>query len=306
MSQKLIFRYLMALLGWFIVLTGSAWGEEPQTGQPSVPPELQAVYAKVQAAQQPGPRDIPLRDQAVLKLPQGYIFIPTPAASEYMRAMGSAVGDRFLGMIVPEQDDANWVVVMEYVDAGYIKDDEAKTWNVDELLNSYRQGTEEANKDRAERGFPQLEVTGWVEKPDYDETSRRLVWSMSVKHKGAQESDGQSVNYNTYALGRDGYISLNLVTDLKAINRLKPVATELLAALQYNAGKSYADFNESTDKVAEYGLAALVGGVVAKKLGLLALGAAFFAKFAKIILVALAAFGTIIGKLLGRKKSDKT
>ena len=43
--------------------------------------------------------------------------------------------------------------------------------------------------------------------------------------------------------------------------------TSTVAALNFNEGKRYADFNASTDKVAEYGLAALVAGVAAKKLG---------------------------------------
>ena len=43
---------------------------------------------------------------------------------------------------------------------------------------------------------------------------------------------------------------------------------ELLADLDYNSGKRYEDFNASTDHIAEYGLAALIGGIAAKKLGL--------------------------------------
>ena len=42
-----------------------------------------------------------------------------------------------------------------------------------------------------------------------------------------------------------------------------------------------ADFNSSTDHVAEYGLAALVGGIAAKKLGLLAAAGVLFLKFWK-------------------------
>ena len=65
-------------------------------------------------------------------------------------------------------------------------------------------------------------------------------------------------------------------------------ARQLLEAVDFNSGKRYGDFNSSTDKVAAYGLAALVAGVAAKKLGLLALLAATVIKFAKIIVVAVA------------------
>jgi len=77
-----------------------------------------------------------------------------------------------------------------------------------------------------------------------------------------------------------------------------------LGALQFVEGKRYADFNSSTDKVAEYGLAALVLGVGAKKLGMFAVVAAFFVKFAKVILLGGIAVLAGVGKLLGRKKSQ--
>ncbi|MFX8527654.1 DUF2167 domain-containing protein, partial [Acinetobacter baumannii] len=74
----------------------------------------------------------------------------------------------------------------------------------------------------------------------------------------------------------------------------------LLSALNFNEGKRYADFNASTDKVAEYGLAALVGGLAAKKLGMFALAAGFFAKFAKVILLAGAGVATAVGRFFKR------
>ena len=84
------------------------------------------------------------------------------------------------------------------------------------------------------------------------------------------------------------------------IMREKGRAQELLAALTYVPGKAYGDFQAGTDKVAEYGLAALVAGVAAKKLGMFALLAAFFAKSAKLILVALLGAAAVIGRLFKR------
>jgi uncharacterized membrane-anchored protein len=124
---------------------------------------------------------------------------------------------------------------------------------------------------------------------------------MSSKDRGAPSGAAQGVNYNTYALGREGYFSMNLVTALNDLPKDKPAAAELLAALQYDDGKRYADFNSKTDKVAEYGLAALVLGVAAKKLGFFAVIALFFAKFAKVIFLAVAGFGTVFLKYFKRK-----
>jgi uncharacterized membrane-anchored protein len=58
--------------------------------------------------------------------------------------------------------------------------------------------------------------------------------------------------------------------------------------------------------VAEYGLAALVGGVAAKKLGLLAALGVFLLKFWKLLLIGLVAIGALISKLAGRKKAAET
>ena len=60
----------------------------------------------------------------------------------------------------------------------------------------------------------------------------------------------KGINYNTYALGRDGYFSLNLLTTSTRVNTDKGAAHELLAALNYNSGKAYEDFNSATDNIA--------------------------------------------------------
>jgi uncharacterized membrane-anchored protein len=93
-----------------------------------------------------------------------------------------------------------------------------------------------------------------------------------------------------------------MVTQLSSLPADKPIATALLADIDYLDGKRYADFNSATDHVAEYGLAALIAGVAVKKLGLFAIIAAFAAKFFKIGIVALLAFGASIRRLFKRKQ----
>ncbi len=255
--------------------------------------EIEAAFNAAHAALQRGPVEVPVAGQATLKVPEGYGFVPGPEARQLLRAMGNQPGEEEQGMIYPLADqNAEWFVVVSYISAGYVKDDDARDWKADELLSSIREGTEEDNEERKARGLPEMEIIGWAEKPQYDAATHRLVWSVSSRDKGAPASDVPGINYNTLALGREGYISMNLVTDLNAVEALKPTAHLFLSGLDFSQGKRYADFNSSTDKVAEYGLAALVAGVAAKKLGLLAVIAAFFVKFAKVIGVAvIAAFG---------------
>ena len=239
----------------------------------------------------------------MLSVPKGYGFVPAAESARVLKSMGNSSGEGLLGLLLPnDETGGSWFVVANFEKSGYIKDDEAKNWNAEELLLSLKEGTEAGNKERVTRGIPEMEVVGWVEKPHYDGATQRLIWSASTKDKHATTDGKKGVNYNTYALGREGYISMNLATSLDEIEARKPIAKTILSALNFNEGKRYSDFNSSTDKVAEYGLAALIGGIAAKKLGLLAIGAAFFAKFAKLIAIGALAFGGGLIKYFKRKR----
>jgi uncharacterized membrane-anchored protein len=274
--------------------------DAPQASTPTQTREQEMASAQAQAdaSQVMGPADVTLMDQAVFKLPAGYLWVPQPAAGKLLHAMGNRDSDSLLGLVMPAHD-AHWLAVARFEKAGYVKDDEARNWDVDELLTSLEEGTEETNKDRKARGFDELEIGGWVERPHYDDKTHRLIWSLAAHPKGRADDGG--INYNTYALGREGYITLNMLTDPSHVEQDKPLANTLLAALQFKDGKRYEDFNSSTDKVAEYGLMALVGGLAAKKLGLFAVAAAFLAKFAKVgILAGIAAAGGL-GRFFKKK-----
>jgi uncharacterized membrane-anchored protein len=301
------------LLAWVVTNAGQVFaddGAEPASS-PAAPVEQapptpgEQAWNAARAAMSNGPVELAFRDQAGMSLPQGYAFVPVKESTELMRVMGNTVDGRFLGLIFPiGRDEANWFVSLDYEDAGYIKDDDAKDWDAAELLQSLKDGTEAANEQRKEVGVAPIEVTRWVEKPNYDATGHRLIWSAELRLKGGNDPD-PGINYNTYLLGREGYISLNLVTTAKSVAADKSDARKLLATLRFKDGKRYQDFNSSTDKVAAYGLAALVAGVAAKKLGLLATLGLFAVKFGKVIFVAIAAAGAGFAKWFKGRNRDK-
>ncbi len=302
------FTRLMLLPLLLALLLPSVYAEEPEqkVSDPrteALQREFEAASQLMKQAQQKGPVDIPLLDQAVLHLPKGYTFVPKAAAAQFMATMGNQVDDNFLGLILPEAEEADWGAVLNYEKSGYIRDDDAKSWNVEDMLKSIRESTEESNQTRTSRGLPGLDVVGWAEAPNYDDLNHRLVWALTVSNQGAPVDEPKSVNYNTYALGRDGIFSLKLVTASNELNQRKPDAEQLLAALEFNSGKRYQDFNADTDPTAGFGLAALVGGAfLAKKFGLFAIASLFIAKFGKFILIAAAALFGIFGKRFGAKK----
>ncbi|WP_431259586.1 DUF2167 domain-containing protein [Roseateles chitinivorans] len=289
--------FVGALLGALFIAAAPA---SAQSGQS----EFAQVLAAAQNDIVKGPQDVKLSSQAVLHLPEGKVYIPQPHAAKLMHAMGNPGDYSDLEGVVFPRGDADWFATLRFEKSGYIKDDDAKHWDAADMLKSFKEGTEASNDERKKMGGRALEITGWAQEPTYAADSHRLVWAMKSREVGAPANEPQGVNYNTYALGRDGYMSLNLVTGLDELPKYKGDAQQLLGALEFNDGKRYADFNSSTDKVAEYGLAALVLGVGAKKLGLLAVIGAFFLKFAKIILLAVVGFGGAIMKFFGRKKSE--
>jgi len=280
--QKLIAAAGVMLLAMFA--SPSAFAQAAPPSEASRKAELAAAWQAASKAGSGGPSDVALIDQAALKLPAEYFFVPKAEGVRVLRALGNVVNDStFVGLVVGLHQNDQWIVVIRYVKEGYIKDDDAKNWNADELLKNISDGVEQANKDRVARGFPELQVIGWVEPPGYDAATHRLVWSLLAKDKDEPDHAQKSINYNTYALGRDGYFSLNLLSGSERIASEKAVAHELLADLSYNAGERYEDFSATTDRIAEYGLAALIGGIAIKKLGLFALFVALVLKFAKVL-----------------------
>ena len=311
MSARIAQRRLAALLGALVLGWIGVAGAQEESAAPEKPltpaeQAQQAAWKAAGAAMIQGPSTIEVRDQARISLPDGYRFIPHKEAAEVMRLMGNTTDDDFVGLILPQADDKSWFVSVDYIDSGYIKDDDAKNWKTDELLDSLKEGTEAANEERAKMGIPAIKVTRWIQKPAYDSPTHRLVWSAEVKLKEGTDND-PGVNYNTYVLGRTGYVSLNLITSESTVEEDKPAAKQLLAAVNFNDGKTYADFKPSTDKVAAYGIAALIAGVAAKKLGLLAVVGVFILKFAKVFALAAAGVGGGVWKWLkGRGKGPGT
>ncbi|MGN6358003.1 MAG: DUF2167 domain-containing protein [Novosphingobium sp.] len=266
--------------------------------------ELDAAWQAAGKAAIDGPRDVPVADQASLELPAGTVFVPSAEANRLMAAMGNSVSPTRIGLIVPTAKGQDWFVDVEWIDEGYVKDGDAKEWEPDTMLEGMREGTAEQNTERVAKGIPAMQIVGWIEPPTYDGQGHKLVWSLAARDEGAAANQPQTVNYNTFALGRNGYVSLGLVTSSTAIASDKAVVHSLLASLEFKGGKRYEDFNESTDKVAAYGLAGLVGAVAIKKMGLFAALGVLLLKVWKLLLVAVIAGWAAIKRFFGKGEAE--
>jgi uncharacterized membrane-anchored protein len=249
----------------------------------------------------PGPKTVDLGRVAQLDLPAGYVFLDAGDTRKLQDAMGNVPDGDEVGLVAPLSEEENWFVIFDYRAVGYVKDDEKNTIDAKAILDGIREGTEEANKVRERKGIPGVHVVGWQQPPRYDERTHNLTWGIL----GRDDEGGKVVNFNVRLLGRNGYISATLVEDSARIAAARPHLDTLLDAFTFKAGNTYAEFRPG-DRVAEYGLAALVAGGagVAAKTGLLAALFKLLAKAGKAVVVLFAALLAGLKKLLGVFKND--
>ncbi|MDF0668084.1 MAG: DUF2167 domain-containing protein [Nitrospira sp.] len=250
-------------------------------------------------AWQPGPFEAQLGDQATLKVPEEFVFLGPQDAQRLLKDMGNFPSGEELGLVAGGSEGENWFVVIRFIDAGYVQDDDAADWDAEEMLASIKEGTEEANAKRRESGISPLTIRGWEEKPHYDKANNKVVWAIS-----ADQGQEAIANYNTLALGRHGYMSMNLVADLNQLSKLRNYSALLLSNLNFVTGKRYADFNSTTDKVAAVGLAALVAGAAFKS-GLLAKLLVLLIAFKKVIVIGAVGIAAWVWKLVKGRSSPK-
>lgn len=265
-----------------------------------------SASAQEEIAWTAGPTTAKLGDNlAQIEVPEGYVFADANETEKFMRLTGNPPSGQELGVIMPAEEGKNWFLLFEYDEVGYVKDDEQDKIDADTILESVREGTEASNEERKKLGGGEIHVVGWFEKPHYDPKSHNLVWA--IEAKGEVDSD-RSVNYDVRLLGRSGYISATLVTDPGALQADLPHVQTLLSGFSFERGKRYADFVNG-DKVAEYGLTALIAGgagAAAVKLGLFAWLGKLLAKGGKLLAVAFVALVAGIKKLLGIRKKEET
>jgi len=248
-----------------------------------------------------GPAVVDLGENlARLSIDQQYIFAGMEDTKSIMEYMGNPLTNNEIGYVAPNDPNANWFIVFEYVPVGYVKDDEKDSIDADAILRTIKNGTERANKIRAEKGFSPLLIKSWHNKPFYDENTHNLTWTILAEQDGVE-----LVNHNVRILGRHGYIAAVLVTDVGTLRTCKAQLDEIVSKISYKQGKSYAEYVQG-DKVAKYGLTALIAGgaaATATKFGLFKV----LAKFWKLIIITVvgffAALKNKIKSIFGGKKS---
>jgi uncharacterized membrane-anchored protein len=200
-----------------------------------------------------------------------------------------------MATIAPAAEGEAWFVVFEWDDSGYVADDEKDELDADAILASIREGTEAGTEARRERGWPTMTIVGWHEAPSYDDESHNLSWAVIGESEGMQ-----TINRITKLLGRSGVMTATLVASPDELDAAVAQVDGLLGAYRFRPGSTYAEYVPGKDKLAQYGLTALVvggAGAALVKSGLLA-------KLWKPIAAVLIALGACLKKLFGSGRSS--
>ena len=230
------------LLGFVLVLLTFAAQAQREPGQ--IIEELQKL------AWQRAPGEGAIGAKAKIRIPEGYSFLDERNTRRFLELMGNPPRDNHY-LIAPANLD--WFAVFSFDPVGYVKDDEKI--DATALLDSLKKGDEPGNEERKRLGMAPIYTDGWHVPPHYDSNSKRLEWGMRLR----DEKGGLHVNYTSRLLGRSGVMSAVLVSSPQSLNEDMKAFNGALAGYQFNAGEQYAEF-KSGDKIAEYGLAALVVG----------------------------------------------
>jgi uncharacterized membrane-anchored protein len=288
-------------------LSVSAVAQESEQTESGLTPEQQAYMAEARRIWEsltPRTGEIVLPGGfATLDVPDTYYYLdPADTSTVLEDVWGNPPGSATLGMLMPEKytpfDSASWAVTIEYVEDGYVSDADAAEINYDKLLKQMQKDTRQSSKARAEAGYGTVDLVGWAEPPFYSTEDKHMYWAKELLFNG----EDRTLNYDIRALGRKGVLSMTFIAGADQLGEINAARDEILQMAAFNQGFRYEDYNPDTDKLAAYGLGALVAGAVAKKTGLLVAALVFLKKFGVFILVGIAAlFGKIKGMFTGKQ-----
>lgn len=235
------------------------------------------------------PATVKLGDVAEIVLPEGFHAIDRGSLQKFYDFTRNSMSSQAVGVVISPSE---WMLFFDYDPSGYVKDDEKNALDAGKLLKAMTANEEAGNKERVKRGWDEMKIAGWAAEPHYDTKTNNLKWAIKLT-SSSDNHQSYWINESIRLLGRGGVMKVVLVTDNETFAKDSADAGSVLARnFSYVPGQRYAEYREG-DKVAKYGLAALVlgGGVAAAaKFG-------FLQKFWKLLVIGGAALVAGIGKL---------
>ncbi|MCQ2219469.1 MAG: DUF2167 domain-containing protein [Paludibacteraceae bacterium] len=242
---------------------------------------------------------------AYINVPEGYCYLPKNEANHLLAVWGNPENDEILGALVADSCKIYYDVevgfMFFYEDCGYVSDEDANSYSYDEILKDKQAQAAEWSEERVKSGFDSYELVGWATAPVYDSEKKALYWAQHLRFHG-EEEDNEVLNYDVRILGRNGILTINAVASMDDLAKVEELKKLIIENSHFNEGYTYADFNPSTDHIAEWGIGALVAGKVLAKAGILAKLGTLLLKFWKPLVLAV---GALITFLVKRRKEEE-
>jgi uncharacterized membrane-anchored protein len=206
------------------------------------------------------------------QIPKGFRFLEAKDAQRVLTdAWGNPPDDTTLGLIFPANlgpfDRTSWAVEVSYDEDGYVSDKDAASTNYTDLLKQMQDSANESNDQRQKDGYETIKLIGWAVPPRYDSGSHKMYWAKELEFG---KDPNHTLNYNVRVLGRRGVLNLNAIAGMNQLPIIQKDMEQVIQFASFSNGNRYQDYQPGSDKLAEYGLAALVAGGIAAKTGLLA------------------------------------
>jgi len=238
-----------------------------------------------------GPEDGRIAGQATIKLGDRFGFLGEQGTSKFLELNGNPPRPGHY-TLVPREGD--WFAVFHFNADGYVRDNEKI--DADALLKSLKEGDEAGNDERKQLGMQPIHTDGWSVPPHYDEANKRLEWGVRLRdHEGRFV-----VNYTSRLLGREGVMSAVLVSNPDSLEKDRAAFVTALNGFSYDSGKAYAEFKEG-DKLAAYGLGALVLGGAAAAAAKTGVGKALFKGLWIALAAGAAGIWAFVKRFMGKK-----
>jgi uncharacterized membrane-anchored protein len=243
-----------------------------------------------------GPTTVTVAGNSQLVVPDGYMFLGPEETKKFNDLNQNLAGETEV-MVTPKS--LEWSAFLDFSDEGYVKDDEKI--DAAALLKTLKENSAAANEERKRRGWPELSVVDWAMPPAYNQQTKRLEWATII-----ESGNQRNVNFSTKMLGRRGYTSVIMAAETTGLATAETELNSVLGGYSFNAGETYSEWTKG-DKVAEYGLAALVLGgaaAIATKKGFWAVLASFFAVAWKFLAAAAIGLGAWLKSFLKKRQAD--
>jgi uncharacterized membrane-anchored protein len=191
------------------------------------------------------------------------------------------------------------IIFQSFNDEGYVTLDDWKDVDAAGMLETIKENTEKGNAERARNGFAAVHVKGWLQQPTLDRDSNTVRWAI------AADAETAIVNAVALRLGRRGFEKLTWIGDASAYAAQGGELDLMLRAHAFDPGFRYADY-VTGDKVAAYGVGALVATLVGAKLAKVGLFAGLLVLLKKFGVFAVVALGGLLAKfrraIFGKKE----